>query len=115
MAPTREELIAEIVANARRDRKRLEAVADGLANGFKKPIAGDDAESDDFDSDVAAAFAEEIAKVGDSLTRVNQQLVELVKSEKKNVDVDDGKPKKLKPADVEDVYDNIQPEEESLN
>lgn len=109
MATTKEALTDEIITNARRDRKRLEAVADGLVNGFAKvPVEGDD--QNEFDPEVAAAFAEEIAKIGDSLTKVNQQLVELVKIEHKNVppvvDVS-----KLSTKDVKDVYDQIQPQE----
>jgi len=106
---TKEVLTEEIIKNARRDRKRLEAVADGLVNGFAK-IPDEGADQSEFDPEVAAAFAEEIAKIGDSLTKVNQQLVELVKIEHKNVpaplDIS-----KLGKSDVEDVYNEIQPQE----
>lgn len=107
MATTREILIEEIISNARRDRKRLEAAADGLANGMKQ---GDpeDPESGSYDPDVAAAFAEELSRLGDSLTRVNQQLVELVKADRKKSAEE---PTKLGKAEVEEVYDEIHPEE----
>lgn len=107
---TKETLTEEIIKNARRDRKRLEAVADGLVNGFAKvPEEGED--QSEFDPEIAAAFAEEIAKIGDSLTKVNQQLVELVKIETKNAPPPDNNPVKLGKQDVDDVYESIQPQE----
>lgn len=106
---TREDLIEEIIANARRDRKRLEAVADGLVNNFAKVPTPDQAEDPaEFDPEIAAAFAEEIAHVGDSLTRVNQQLVELVKTETK---AKKAAPGRLSPEEVESAYEAILPEE----
>lgn len=109
---SKEELIDEIINNARRDRKRLEAVADGLANGFARvPTSGEDEIDDHFDSEVAAAFAEEISKISDSLSKVNQQLVEIVKSERKNSVPDDASPKKLTPDQIDGVYDEINPQE----
>lgn len=110
MSTTKEILTEEIIANARRDRKRLEAVADGLVNGFAK-VPDENEEPVEFDPEIAAAFAEEIAKIGDSLTKVNQQLVELVKIEHKNAPPADDKPSKLGAKDVESVYDSIQPQE----
>jgi hypothetical protein len=106
---SKEDLIAEILRNARRDRVRLETVADGLVNGFSLvPKPGEQSEQD-FDPEVAAAFAEEISKIGDSLSKINHELVELVKLDRKS-QPDDG-PKKLGPDQVEDAYDEIQPQE----
>lgn len=111
MSTTKENLTEEIIANARRDRKRLEAVADGLVNGFAKVPDETSDEEVEFDPEIAAAFAEEIAKIGDSLTKVNQQLVELVKIEHKNAPPIDANPVKLGAKDVNDVYEQIQPQE----
>ena len=70
------------------------------------------AADDQLDPEVAAAFAEEIAKLSDSLTRVNQQLVELVKVETRRAPPEDeNKPKKLSDAQKEDVFNAIQPQE----
>jgi hypothetical protein len=110
MPTTKETLTEEIISNARRDRKRLEAVADGLVNGFAKVPDETSGEEVEFDPEIAAAFAEEIAKIGDSLTKVNQQLVELVKIEQKNAPPAEN-PVKLGAKDVESVYDSIQPQE----
>lgn len=109
MGISKESLTDEIISNARRDRKRLEAVADGLVNGFAKVPSQEDDDPNEFNPDVAAAFAEEIAKIGDSLTRVNQQLVELVKIEGKKVV--DQNPVKLGKEDIDDVYNEIKPQE----
>jgi hypothetical protein len=96
-------LVDEVIENARRDRKRLEAVADGLTHGFDSK---DD--SEELDPEVSAAFAEEIAKISDSLTKVNQQLVELIKVDaKKNPPADAAKPEKLSKQDKEDLYDEL--------
>lgn len=106
---TKESLTEEIIANARRDRKRLEAVIDGLANGFARVPTQEDDNPDEFNPDVAAAFAEEISKIGDSLTRINQQLVELVKIDAKKPS--DQNPVRLGKEDVDAVYDEINPQE----
>lgn len=104
---SKENLIEEIIANARRDRRRLEEVADGLMHGFSSsPI---DEESDDVNPEVAAAFAEEIAKISDSLTKTNQQLVELVKIESKKEPAE--KQISLDKKQVDEVYEEIQPQE----
>ena len=111
---TRESLTEEIIQNARRDRKRLEAVADSLTHRYDELKASEElaAADDQLDPEVAAAFAEEIAKLSDSLTRVNQQLVELVKVETRRAPPEDeNKPKKLSDAQKEDVFNAIQPQE----
>jgi predicted lipid-binding transport protein (Tim44 family) len=114
MDTTREMLTEEIIENARRDRKRLEMVADALTKRYNfgdlKEIEELETVDSQLDPEVAAAFAEEIAKIGDSLTRVNQQLVELVKVETRRTPSDD-QPTKLTSRQKEDVFDEIQPQE----
>lgn len=112
MPISREKLTDMIVADARRDRKRLETVADGLATGFKSLAnGGEDGESEDgLDSDVVTAYAEEIAAISDSLSKITHELVELVKLEKKGErDIPAGK---LNPQELEDAFNEIQPEEQ---
>ena len=60
---SRESLIEEIISNTRRDRVRLEACADGLTQGFGRMSATEDEEGNPLDPEVAAAFAEEIARI----------------------------------------------------
>lgn len=112
MEKTEKTLVDEIIENARNDRRRLEAVADGLTRGFDR--TGDIAEDENqaLDPEVSAAFAEEIAKVSDSLTRVNQQLVELVKIDARKSSVDpNNKPvtkgNPITKKDAEDIYDEL--------
>jgi len=100
----RDQLAAEIVENARKDRARLEKVANGLANGLQS-VVSDNESAEGGDSEMAVAFAEELAKVTDSLTRVNQQLVELVKAEKKKSVLGAGK---LPDGVREELYDELQ-------
>jgi len=107
---TKEGLIEEIIANARRDRIRLEACADGLTHGFDRMNAATEDEQERLDPEVAAAFAEEIAGVSEALTNINKQLVELVKLETKNAPVAED-PMKLSRAQTDEVYDEIQPQE----
>lgn len=109
---TERTLVDEIIENARRDRKRLEAVADGLTHGFGR--LGDSVEENGeaLDPEVSAAFAEEIAQVSDSLTKVNQQLVELVKIDAKaTAKHEDNKPAtkdgKITRKEAEDIYDEL--------
>lgn len=109
--PTKKEaLIDEIIENARRDRKRLEMVADGLINDFKKIT--DDSSEEEIEQGVpeefASAYAEEISKISDSLSRVNQQLVEIVKADRKS---NPTAPDKLGKDDLEEALDEIQPQE----
>jgi hypothetical protein len=107
---TEKTLVDEIIENARKDRLRLEAVAGGLMHGFGK--FGDSTEGDPLDPEVSAAFAEEIAQIADSLTKVNQQLVELVKIDAKALaKSDSGKPAtkdgKISKKEAEDIYDEL--------
>lgn len=106
MSINKEDLLNEIIANSRRDRKRLEAAMDGLLNLSTK-FSQEEEVDQEVNTEVAAAFAEQIAKLGDSLTRVNHELVEIVKADKKSATPSD----RLNPSDVADVYDEIQPEE----
>ncbi len=108
---TREILTEEIIANARRDRKRLEAVANSLTTRYDeiKAEMGKREEESPLIPEVSAAFAEDIARLSDSLTRVNQQLVELVKIEHRRSPPEEQE--KLGQGDVERVYDEIQPQE----
>jgi ubiquinone biosynthesis protein UbiJ len=113
-ATTKEELIEEIISNARRDRKRLEAVADGLTQKFQNigEVAtmgeGDEAV---LDPEVAAAFSEEITKVSEALCRVNHELVELVKIDSKKAPAL-AEPTKLSPEELQSAYEEIHPEEQ---
>lgn len=114
---TEKTLVDEIIENARKDRRRLEAVADGLTHGFDQLGAntGDDEEA--LDPEVSAAFAEEIAKIADSLTKVNQQLVELVKIDvKASAKAEENKPVvkggKISKRDAEDILDELADQEE---
>jgi hypothetical protein len=110
MPTTRETLIEEIIFNARRDRKRLEAVADGLVGGFVQVKRPDEDPTEEFDPEVAAAFAEEISKIGDSLSKITHELVELVKLSRRS---EDGPVKRLDAGELEATYDLIQPEEKA--
>ena len=109
---TEKTLVDEIIENARRDRRRLESVAEGLTNGFKQMGETDPGE-EPLDPDVSAAFAEEIAKISDSLTKVNQQLVELVKIDaKKTLDASANQPAakggKVTKREAEEIFDELQ-------
>jgi len=101
-------LVDEIIENARADRKRLEAVANGLTHGFGQ-LGDSEGDGEALDPEVSAAFAEEIAKVTDSLSKINQQLVELVKIDVKRTPVDqkptaDGS---LSKKEKESIYDEL--------
>jgi hypothetical protein len=71
-----EGLVSEIVENARSDRARLTKVADKLGELMSSPLVSDG----EAEPEVALTISEEMSRVTDSLTRVNQQLVELVKA-----------------------------------
>ena len=107
MAFSKENLVEEIISNARRDRKRLEACADGLTHGFNSVGS---ATEEGLDPEVAAAFAEEIAGISDALTNINKQLVELVKMEK-SAPAEPPSPTKLTPDEIADAYEQIKPSE----
>ena len=102
-------LVDEIIENARRDRQRLEAVADGLVHGLGQLGDGLQAEGESIDADTSAAFAEEIAKVSDSLSKIQQQLVEIVKIDaKKEIEKATVNPGKMSQKEKDDIYDEMQ-------
>lgn len=111
---TRENLIEEIISNTRRDRTRLEACADGLTQGFGRMNTATDDEGSPLDPEVAAAFAEEIARISEALTNSNKQLVELVKMEAKAAPPAED-PTQLSKKDLEDVYESIRPQEKGAD
>lgn len=106
---TKTDLIDEVIENARRDRARLERVADALltvsADTEEAPAEGEEKIAN---AAASAAVSEELSKVTDSLTKINQQLVELVKHQRRNQAAEDEK--KLENADKEDVYSMLEKE-----
>jgi len=110
--PKSKSLVDEIIANARSDRKRLEAVANGLTHGFGE-FTDNANEEGGMDPEVSAAFAEEISKVSDSLSKINSQLIELVKLEFKGAATDPktGEPPKMTKAEKEELYEELAGEE----
>ncbi len=110
-------LVDEIIENARRDRKRLEAVANGLTQGFGRLGDTADENEETLDPEVSAAFAEEIAKVSDSLTKVNQQLVELVKIDAKKSAEIEKKPGsgKISRKEADAIYDELSEPSAEIN
>ena len=104
---SKESLIEEILANARKDRTMLESVAEGLLKNIQETsVSGE--EDLKVDPEVAAAFAEQLTDVSEALTKINHELVELVKMERKQAAV----PNKLDKDELESAYDEIQPQEE---
>lgn len=98
-----------MIANARRDRARLEKVADALLtvsdDTEEAPAVGEEKIAN---AAASAAVSEELSKVTDSLTKINQQLVELVKHERKQRQNDEDK--KMDTSDKEDVYQRLEGE-----
>ena len=109
MPTNKDELTDEIIANARRDRKRLEKVADGLVFGFDRLSTAGSEDEEQLDSEASASFAEEISSITDSLSKINHELVELVKLDKKSAPSAD--PVKLGKHELDEVYNDIHPEE----
>ena len=107
---TKKTLVDEILENARRDRKRLESIADGLTHGFGQLGDSTFQEGEPADPEVSAAFAEEIAKISDSLCKINQQLVELVKIDAKKEEMKPKDPAKMTTAEKEAIYEEMQQE-----
>jgi hypothetical protein len=104
-----EQLIEEIVNNARDDRERLIACADGLRKFAEKGGVGSGGDGEGMDPEVALALSEQIAKVSDSLTKINQQLVTLVQIDsKKKADGDVAGDGKLSKKDKEEVYAELE-------
>lgn len=99
MTTTTEQLFQEILDNARRDRKTLEEVRDGLVKAAKT-AAAQVAEDGGL---TMMAIAEQVAKLADSLTRSNAQLVEISKVKAK-----EGPPPEDDAKDsVDSIYDEI--------
>lgn len=80
-----EELQKEIIDNARADRARLVDVADGLVKMMGKAKQGNDDQDTRIDPEVAMALSDQLSSVTDSLTKVNQQLVELVRIDTRRI------------------------------
>lgn len=105
----KKELIEEIIENARRDRLRLEKVADALIkvseDTEEAPAEG---EENIANAAASAAVSEELSKVTDSLTKINQSLVEVFKHQRKSAQNEDDK--KMTSSDKDDVYDRLEKE-----
>lgn len=93
-----EELFEEVIANARKDRAKLEKLRDNLTN--LKPEQSDVIEAEPL---AMLGVAENVARIHDVLVKVNGQLVELAKISAKleNPDAD-------KSSDREDLFDVIE-------
>lgn len=100
---TKMDLIEEVIENARKDRARLEKVADALLTvSADQPEAPAQGEEKIAQAAASAAVSEELSKVTDSLTKINQQLVELVKHQRKSADMDTAK--SLDKGEKDDIY-----------
>ena len=77
-----EDLQSEIVKNAREDRQRLVQIADGLKSLAEKKT---DEGSGELDPEVAMMLSDQLSKVSDSLVKINQQLVELVRIDTRKI------------------------------
>jgi len=106
---TKVDLIEEVITNARRDRARLEKVADALLtvsdDTEEAPAEGEEKIAN---AAASAAVSEELSKVTDSLTKINQQLVELVKHQRKTSQNEDDQ--KLDGAEKDDIYARLEKE-----
>ena len=105
----KKELFDEVIENARRDRARLEKVADALltvsTDTEEAPAEGEEKIAN---AAASAAVSEELSKVTDSLTKINQSLVTLVTLERKRAQAEDDK--KMENEDKEDVYARLEKE-----
>lgn len=105
----KKELYEEVIENARRDRARLEKVADALltvsADTEEAPAEGEEKIAN---AAASAAVSEELSKVTDSLTKINQGLIELVKYQRKTQAQEDEK--RMETTDKEDVYARLEKE-----
>lgn len=99
-----DQLVEEIVNNARDDRERLILCAEGLRKFAEKGGAESEGDGEGMDPDVALALSEQIAKISDSLTKINQQLVMLVQIDSKKEKGDLAGDGKLSKKDKEEVY-----------
>lgn len=103
-----DQLVEEIVENARDDRERLIACAEGLRKFAEKGGAESEGTGEGMDPEVALALSEQIAKISDSLTKINQQLVSLVQIDSKKKEGDVAGDGRLSKKDKEAVYEELE-------
>lgn len=96
MTTTTEQLFQEILDNARRDRKTIETVQNDLIKAVRSVQVEEDGLT-------MMAIAEQLAKLADSLTRTNAQLVEISKVQAKNSPPSDDHKE-----NSDSIYDEIQ-------
>lgn len=99
-----EQLREEIVENSRKDRERLEQVADGLLKLVDKERSAEEQVASELPAEAAAAVSEELSKITDSLTKINAGLIELVKIDAKSP----ADPKARLEKQRDTIYDEIQ-------
>lgn len=103
------DLIDEVIQNARRDRARLEKVADALVviseDTEEAPAEGEEKIAN---AAASAAVSEDLSRITDSLTKITHELVELVKHQRRMAQDDDEK--SLDNKDKDDVYDRLEKE-----
>lgn len=76
----KQSLVDEIQENVRRDRQRLEKLQDRILSSLEQEPHPDDGEGDEeLAPHALAAIAEGVARIADSLSRSNSQLVEIAK------------------------------------
>ncbi len=103
-----EQLVEEIVNNARDDRERLIACAEGLRKFAEKGGVESEGDGEGMDPEVALALSEQIAKISDSLTKINGQLVMLVQIDSKKKGGDLAGDGKLSKEEKESVYQELE-------
>jgi hypothetical protein len=103
--------VEEVITNARRDRIRLEKVADALLTVSADDQVRSEGEQMIAQAAASAAVSEELSKVTDSLTKINQQLVELIKHQRRMSDSDESK--KLADGEKDEVYNRLEGERTS--
>jgi hypothetical protein len=92
-------LVEEILENARKDRIRIENLLEKMLKVSSVPGVEDDL--------AQVAVAEQVADLTDSLTKMNQQLVELVKVQSKNKE-EEPKEGTLSKKEREAAFDEIE-------
>lgn len=93
-----EELIQEVIKNARKDRAALEKLRDNLTN-----ITPDQEDVMDETPLAQLGVAENVARIHDVLVKVNGQLVELAK-----ISIKQENPESDLSVDREDIFDEIE-------
>jgi len=86
MSLTKEELILEVLENARKDRRTIERVRDQIINLANDPSLADGIS--------IIGIAENVGYLGEVLTKMNSQIVELVKVAEKSETPEDGQQEK---------------------